>query len=487
MNQTYRLDKDFEIIGTWILPGENFSKGTTGKLAFYNGRLKLEVYGNLNRNEDNRGIVYIDDKLGYEENIFGFSQDGFTILLNINHQIKYRQNSPGFDYSEYLVGKCLLMKVNYAHFEYTLESLLQYIIDIGINNIECTSLQFSFKGINNWMDSTVIRKKTKEKGISIFYDFEGFENDVFELPKYNIQFTNSVICQTTNNSIYEEYFWKLNAIDDLKYTLDKYLHYMHSFKDLVHLFVESPTEYTFVDIDIAFEGKYRNSIKSYYIYEQYKAEKDPNITITYNEIKDKFSIMLENWFEKNNRLNLIIDNYLNDINTNYFSDSKLLNSIKNLEIYHRNFIDISDSLSPNEKLEEQKKLLKSFVVEHLDREFQDRFISNIDYSPETSLSKRLTELFNKLNENMKEKFFKEKNKNIKQSIKSVVYSLVQTRNYLTHGDYKSKDKKIISDTEDQLNITSILNQIIKYYIFYELDILDDHVIDNLIKQRKVYG
>lgn len=487
MNQDYRLDKNFEIIGTWVLPGENFTSGTTGKLSFIDGRLKLEVYGDLNRKKSDSRLPFFEDGLTYEEYILGFSQDGFTILLNKNHQIKYKQSSPGFDYSEYTVGRSILMKVNYAYFDYTPESLLQHIIDIGINNIECISLQFSFKGINNWMDSTVIRKKIKDKGQSIFYDFEDTENDVFELSKYNIKYTNSVTCQTTTNSIHEEYFWKLNAIDEMKYTLDEYLQYMHSFKDLIHLFVETPTEYTFVDFDIAIEGKNRKSIKTYYIYDQFKAEKVPKVSITYNDIKDRFSIVLENWFEKNNRLSLIVDNYLNDINTNYFSDSKLLNSIKNLEIYHRNFVDKSKLLPLNEELEEQKTLLKDYVLKNIEPEFRDRFIRNIDYNPDIVLGKRLSELFNQLDENMKENFFKINGISLKNSIKKRVFSLVQTRNYLTHGDDISKYEKIITNTAEQLNMTAILNQIIKYYIFYELDILNDDVIDKLIKHRKIYG
>ncbi|MGO4942841.1 HEPN domain-containing protein [Ruoffia tabacinasalis] len=486
MNQDYRLDRDFEIIGIWILPGEKFSNGTTGKLSFIDGRFKLEVYGELKQNEGDVGLHLFGDDQSYEEYILGFSQEGYSIVLNRNHQTKHKQSFPGTAYSVYHVEKSLFMKVNYAHYDYTPESLLEHIISIGINNIQCGSLQFSFKGINQWMNSTVIRKKIKHKGQSIFYDFEDTENDVFKISKYNIEFTSSVTCQTTKNSIYEECFWKLNAIDEKKYTLDDYLKYMHSFKDLIHLFIDSPTEYTFVDFDIAIEGKYRKSIKAYYFYEQYKSEKFPQVNISYIDIRDSFSVMLENWFEKNKQLGLIIDNYLNGINTNYFSDTKLLNSIKNLEIYHRNYVDQSALLPINTRLEEQKATLKKYVMEQIDPQFHDRFVRNIDFNPEITLSKRLTELFKQLDDNMKEAFIKIDGKNVKKSIKDIVFSLVQTRNYLTHGDNLSKYEKAITNTVDQLNTTSMLNQIIKYYIYQELGILEEEVINKIIRDRKIF-
>lgn len=487
MNQDYRLDKDFEIIGIWILPGGNFTNGTTGKLSFIDGRFKLEVYGEFKQNEGDAGLLLFGDDQSNEEYILGFSQDGYSIVLNRNHQTKHKQSFPGTAYSEYHVGKSLFMKVNYAHYDYTPESFLEHIISIGINNIECGSVQFSFKGINQWMGSTVIRKETKSKGKSISFDFEDTENDVFELSENNIKFTSSVTCQTTKNAIYEEYFWKLDAINETKYTLNEYLNYMNSFKDLIHLFIDSPTEYSFIDFDIAFEGKYRKSIKVYYFYEQYKSEKFPKVNISYIDIRDSFSIMLENWYEKNKQLGLIIDNYLNDINTNYFSDSKLMNSIKNLEIYHRNFVDQSSLLPINSKLEEQKTTLKKYVVEQIDGEFRDRFIRNIDYNPEITLSKRLTELFKQLDINVKEAFFNSDEKSINKSINKIVYSLVQTRNYFTHGDDLSKYKRAITNTVEQLNITAILNEIVKYYIYKELEILDEKIINIVINQRKIYG
>ena len=65
-------------------------------------------------------------------------------------------------------------------------------------------------------------------------------------------------------------------------------------------------------------------------------------------------------------------------------------------------------------------------------------------------------------------------------------SLVQTRNYYTHGDDITKYPQSITDTRKQLEVTSMLYQIVKYFIFDELGILNDKVIDNLINGKKEY-
>ena len=103
-----------------------------------------------------------------------------------------------------------------------------------------------------------------------------------------------------------------------------------------------------------------------------------------------------------------------------------------------------------------------------------------------TLSKRLSELFKKMDSKVKNEFLKLPNKNLSDSISSIVYSLVQTRNYYTHGDDISKYPKSIKDTVEQLNITSVLNQIIKYYIYEELEMVNDDVIEGVIKGKKNY-
>ncbi|MBF0847775.1 hypothetical protein IR145_09965, partial [Streptococcus danieliae] len=86
-------------------------------------------------------------------------------------------------------------------------------------------------------------------------------------------------------------------------------------------------------------------------------------------------------------------------------------------------------------------------------------------------------------------FIKLPGKNMKSSIDSITNSLVQTRNYYTHGDDVENYPQAITDTIEQLNITSTLNQIIKYYIFKELGMLNKNkeIINKIIEGRRRYG
>ncbi|MBG9983229.1 hypothetical protein HZY86_09175 [Aerococcaceae bacterium DSM 111020] len=131
-----------------------------------------------------------------------------------------------------------------------------------------------------------------------------------------------------------------------------------------------------------------------------------------------------------------------------------MNAIKNLEMYQRNFKDTSKPEQVDEMLEQSKETLIKFVEENIeDKKYQERFIRNIKYNPELTLSKRLTYLFKKLDSSVKSDFLKLPHKSPSDSISSIVNSLVQTRNYYTHGDDLTNYPRCITDTKKQLEIT----------------------------------
>ncbi|QTJ38269.1 MULTISPECIES: HEPN domain-containing protein [Dolosigranulum] len=487
MKEKCRLDKDFEKVGLWTLPNYSFSSGISGKIIYNNNSLKLEIYGDLNDIKESDGIRCFGIEPEKEEVIIGFTQDGYTVIIEDAYQ-RYRTASyPGMVYTEYIFNKCILMKINYCDSEKSENQLLEMIKNVGIDNIPCSSCKFSIRDMNLWMNSSEIHQKIGCKSKCIYYDLSSYDIDYFYVHDDNLVFSNDVVCKSIGNSLSEEYFWKLTTINSDQHSLSDYKTNIDSFKSLLQLFIDSPTQYSFIDFEIPMEGYYKNNITAHYIYSQFHSETNTKVRLPYNVLSDKLGLILENWFKKKNKLSLIIDNYLNDINNNYFSEAKLLNAIKNLEIYHRNFKDNVNNQIEDEGLESYKKDLIEYINNTIDDpKFRGRFISNIEYYPETSLRKRLSDLFKNLPPELIDVYFKLSNKSPSKSIDSMINRIVQTRHYYTHGDDITNFPKCIIDTIDQIKATNTLNQIVKYYIYEELGILDAEVIKTFIKENPKY-
>lgn len=94
-------------------------------------------------------------------------------------------------------------------------------------------------------------------------------------------------------------------------------------------------------------------------------------------------------------------------------------------------------------------------------------------------------MFKNLDDEIKSKFFKRDGKSLSKSIDSIAYRLVKSRNYYTHGDVKKLTPYIIQSGADIIYYSSMLNQILKYYIYSELFDLDKEIItiigDGIIK------
>lgn len=487
MWNNYRLDTDFEMIGIWTLSGYNLNSGISGKLTFKNNILLLDLYGDFNDLRADNEIQFFGVKLVIEEYIIGFSQDGYTVILENAIETNHKTRVPGFSSSQFKVSKSIIMKINYSLYQISFEDLCSKFISKGLDAIECTSCLFSLRDMNQWMNSSVIKREEQEKYECIFYDLSVGEAEKFSVQEKNLLYMSDVVCKRSFNTLSEEHFWRLKSDIDDNLTLGELKENMDLFKNLFQLFLDSPTEYTFIYFKVSIEGYIKESIPIHYIYSQYKSDEKTKINLFYTDIKDEFSSILNNWYRKNEQLSLIIDNYLNDINTDYFSESKLLNAIKNLEIYHRNFRDETKSKPIDEELEQSKEMVIKYIEENIeDSKYQKRFIRNIKYNPELTLNNRLTQLFRGLNQRVIDSFLKLPKKSPSSSIGSIVNSLVQTRNYYTHGDDITKYPQSITDTRKQLEVTSMLYQIVKYFIFDELGILNDKVIDNLINGKKEY-
>lgn len=125
--------------------------------------------------------------------------------------------------------------------------------------------------MNLWMNSPVIKRRVKQKSECIYYDLLEGEVDKFSVQDRNLLYSSDVICKRSSNALSEEHFWRLESNDGKNLTLRELKEHIDLFKSLFQLFVDSPTEYSFIDLYIAIEGKIRKTIPAHYIYSQYRS------------------------------------------------------------------------------------------------------------------------------------------------------------------------------------------------------------------------
>ena len=111
-----------------------------------------------------------------------------------------------------------------------------------------------------------------------------------------------------------------------------------------------------------------------------------------------------------------------------YLEDQLVDAIRNLEVYSRNF-----QIDQNRK---QRKMI---------------------------LAERLKELFTSIDNNIQDRIFP-----IELDMDSFTDKLVQTRNYYTHGDKKERYPEMITDFHEMYDTKVLLQEVLRYYIYKEL-------------------
>lgn len=478
MRKNYRLDENFELTGIFSIAGTPIEDGKFGKLTYkydsYNANIELVVYcefmdflGKNIINESDHNKLYT---------ISGYSEDGYTLIMDNVVMINPIFTSNGIPYSKFRIGRCLFL---YTTNSDCLDKVVNHIMRIGIDNLQVINSAFSFNGMNEWMDRSLLKRSNDEKKKSIYFNLDDIKSKEYKVTKQNISISNSVDIIDNNNHFFEDYYWKIKPIKYYKLSLGGLVNNIKILKELLQFFVNTPINLTYLKFNIFIGGVHDNIILSYLIFSHYKNFKDNakiKIDVPFYMIENKFESIIEKWFEKRHKLSIIVENYLHSISSNYYNHMNLTNNIRNLEIFHRNFIE-DKAPKIDEELENYKCKLKKFINQNIDDEsYRKRFLGNIEFNPETTLYKRLKEMFKNLDEEMKIQIFKRDGKSLSKSIGSMSSRLVKTRNYYTHGDIEKLSPDIIQSGADIIYYSSMLNQILKYYIYSELFDLDEEII-----------
>ena len=475
----FRQDTYFEVYGRFMFPGVGIDNSTPGKIVYKrDGRLNtltLEIYGSL-ETDDFYGS-YVEGRFKLHD-IIGYTNEGMAVLIEGAKLGPSDIRDSKFSYLEYKLRNCLFLKLEIEEFE----SVAKKLSDNGIYNMNVISCQYSFTGIDNWIGESKVFCNYDVNNYTFGVDFDNVKEDFYLVDDENLKFSSGMEISSGENTFNEEFYWSLESIDKSCFDIKSILDNIDIFKELLEILISVPVDYSYLKFRILIEQLDNKLVTGYLVRSRLIVGKYKKFVtdIPYEKIQDDFEDILRKWFENINEFTLIVQNYIINKNALQYNQSILLNSIKNLEIYHRNFVEQEKEI--NESLNRDKRIVLECIDKYIDdKKHRKKFVSNINYDSEMTLYNRLLELFGNLNEDILKRLIRTSSEVSNRKIKTFAYKLVSTRNYYTHGDSESMKNMVILDSDELIETTLLLNQVIKYYICKELFDLDDEVIDIITK------
>lgn len=486
----YNLIKDFSVLGIWCIEGQSLNEGVKGTLKYGSNSITLDLYDSFGDSFD-----HSYENLDY---IYGFSQDGKLIVLKDCYLTKGSMNFPGFGVDSYTVNYFYLLESDLSDFSE--ESEFSDYFDTLFSNPKkeplITTLKFSFNHIDKWINKTSVTKESdfgRKRGM-IEFDLEKYKSNTYEISHKELLLTDSIIVNVPRSvhersryQIEEQHLLKISMKNEREELMGVLFQDANYIKKLIEFLIGIPLHFNYVEflcnnMDTGNKTTgFNKPTKGRYFFRQKgnRIEKVPANILTLKMIEGDFEKILNNWFSKKESLSFIVNSYLNDLHLPFYVESKLLNSIRNLEIYYRNFI--VDTIEEKKRdLEKDQQVLINFVKKELDEKNREHFIGNINFIGEESLQKKLKYLFKELPEPLLNNFVKKKDMSSLRSIKSLSNALVQTRNFYTHGYKPDLYPSRLEDPQEFFDINEKLKNIQRYFIYKELGLSQDIILKVLI-------
>lgn len=450
----------FEIKGLWWTPDN--PEQIPGILIYEPNKIRLEL----------TGVLGEEELFGKKapEIICGFSNEGEQFRLFPNLISGNTYSFPGFPTETYDIDEFIAGVFEDGDF-------------LSRDNIIFDSATFYTDKLTSWLNPDVMQKATRIK--------PELNEDVMTLKYINVP-TKAYYIDCINTAISENYTINTNhngepnlettirtvssfIFDpDKPQCLDWYLSKITSFKNLLMVLMGEPTKY----IDFVLYNKENDKKIKFFNKEltnENKSNKSKSFIVKYKDIEEQFENLVKNWYLKQDSLKIVFELYLSDFYTKSFVETKLLNVIQTLEIYHRK-ADYIGKHFQDKDFNSYITLLNNFIDSHLPKEASEKFKGKLTHANEYSLSKRLKEIIWDFEDDIIVLLF-----GSKKNAKKFINKLVDTRNYLTHYDPNNK-KNILKDPYDQLSATTIVKVLLSFVFFKELG-CNEMFIYSLIKKN----
>lgn len=459
----YGLDTSFEILGKWTPDYLSFQEAITGTLHYGPDGFTLEIYGAF-------------EFWTRTERIYGFSQDGKLIWIpQVNSRIE-TQSQTGYSIKKFSFPECFIFDMNLQKLGLNEKEAFEEIFKDATTDFKVHELSFKTHHLLSWFGEPL---SFSDMNGELTIPHGTLHSNNYPYGNMDLKTEWTQVSQSTPQQIKVESEAEIfiskykGKADFFKRLFQEVL----NIKKLIELFCEDDNFFDAIsfqrkDNGLVFNGRYLVG---------QRASRSTSILsesmLTLRDLEKDFNIILGNYDRKREKLDIVVDTYLNEFYLDETPETKILNSIRNLEIYHRNFVEGNLPEHTDEALEIERTKINDFIDKHVDPNYQVRMKSQVNYSPEKNLRKRLIELMQRMPEALFDHLeIKGKSKRKSRRISSFAYHVVETRNYYTHRDSPDRYPGRIQTIDELAEANQILRKICLYYIYYELGIDEELIL-----------
>lgn len=453
MKQT--MFDEFQIKGLWWIP--QTENKVSGILFYKKGEIELELIGSLTIGSEVSSDI-----------IFGFSDKGekYTLIDGIKNYSSF--NVPGFPTDTYSIGSFL----------------------VGENienpkNIEFDYIRFYPTYFSKWIKKDLYSTEIEKGRLkAVHFKKSNNFNEYVEILDSNVI---EISEKTRDRSLGDGFTYKYKGGFEIKPKERKSIEWfsdaMNNLQSLYTLFIGQPTYLENVEFYTKSGNTHSPNKKISYFFRQGDVKINDkfhsrNTMVSYYQVNDNIGIILNNWFEKLDILKDAINIYQGDFYINMYLNTRFLNSVQTLEIFHRSLFE------GKTMIEEEYQKFTSELTDLLDKTFPQEYSKlikgKLEHGNEYSLSKRLREIIKSLNNESKTYLIGNSDSRGK-----FVQQLVDTRNYFTHFD-KGKKKNILESTDELFYAIHRLKALTTLLILIQIGIDEDTALSN-IKEHYSYS
>ncbi|HHY78842.1 MAG TPA: hypothetical protein GX516_00435 [Thermoanaerobacter sp.] len=462
--------EEFEYKGKWWLPDKP-QKQVSGVLKFNpnNGAiLDLEgVFEDITIEEEisnaiNTGNPVIKNiptnTLLQPEIILGVSSNGENITLYKCSEIKRNYSFPSLQSSCSFYVNFIFIGTHFLRRE-----------DIKLKNI---FVRYSY--LDEWVNISGfdIRNSDKEEVTIKYKEPAPIHVDINENLRISIVFRTKSLPRVLNKvSIEQEALIQIETSEAMSF--ENYREVIYYIRNFLSLATMEPVYILFI------EGMEENTYhrRTKIVYRELNIPKKHNLLspfemlFTFQDISDKFSFFLKNWFEKADLLRIVYDLYFSTFYNPYlYLENKFLNLIQGIETFHRRIH--GGEYLPEKEYEVIYEKLISAIPKEVNNDFRNRLKEHLKYAYQFSLRKRLKEIFEEyyiLNEFIKDR--------------DVFIDLaVSTRNYYVH--YTGELRKHAAEGTELLRLTEKLKLILEVCLLSSIGFSLDEIKNLFLRNHK---
>jgi hypothetical protein len=443
----------------------------------------VKGYWRLPDKPDNQiaGVLYKSNEGSWLLDIFGNFEGSPFLTNNKSYPIINGISSKGVEYTlvdSFIKSQSASMP-GFSEITIFVNIVCENLMISSKDGLKFSEMRASFLFLDDWI---IIN------GFDYHNDCQNFSTKIeYQLPdpiKYNINDEFQLIINFLSNSspsvicpkeISIRQSVEIRIVEADK-TLDWYLEKFQIFQYLLMLLINNFTKKTYFRGNLS---KQKNKLVEIYFHENMEKNVRKEILFTeflctFPDIQNKFQKILNTWFKN---FQVLSSSYHLFFETAYQSglnlENKFLNIVHAIESYHRNNKAYQSVYMDKDRYKEE---IYSNIIKYIPKELEDDFKSSlksrVKFGYEYSLRRRIKELFNS-NEAFLKSFICCSDDLQKQ--------IVDTRNYYTHYDEKSK---FVMENLELYNLCEKLKVIFIALFLFDIG-FDKMEVKNVIENQEL--